>query len=83
MNKTIIQNTLLKVFKQSFPNNSNEITLEDKPQDIDAWDSLGHMMLISNIEQEFNINFDFDEMLDLDSVISIVNVLFEKLNSKN
>lgn len=36
-------------------------------QDITAWDSVGHMNLISVIEEEFDIEMEIDDITDLSS----------------
>ncbi len=79
MTKDQIQNTLLSVLNTSFPNNPIPITLNAKPQDIDGWDSLGHVMLINEIENMFKIKFDLEDMLNFDSVSSILTAVYDKL----
>lgn len=36
-------------------------------RDIDAWDSVGHMTLVAAIEDEFDIELDTDQVIDLSS----------------
>ncbi len=38
-----------------------------KYQDIEAWDSVGHMGLISALEDEFDIMMDTDDIIDFNS----------------
>lgn len=38
-----------------------------KYQDIDAWDSVGHMGLIANLEDVFDIMMDTDDIIDFNS----------------
>lgn len=38
-----------------------------KYQDIDAWDSVGHMGLISALEEVFDIMMDTDDIIDFNS----------------
>ncbi len=38
-----------------------------KYQDVTAWDSVGHMGLISEIEDAFDIQFDADDIVDFGS----------------
>lgn len=38
-----------------------------KYQDIEAWDSVGHMGLISALEDAFNIMMDTDDIIDFNS----------------
>lgn len=36
-------------------------------QDVELWDSVGHMTLIANLEEEFDIMFETDDIIDLSS----------------
>ena len=38
-----------------------------KYQGIDAWDSVGHMSLIAALEDEFDIMFESDDIIDFSS----------------
>ena len=38
-----------------------------KYQDIDAWDSVGHMGLVAALEDAFDIMLDTDDIIDLSS----------------
>lgn len=55
-----------KVFMETF-----EITEEKlndlRYQDIEAWDSVGHMGLIAALEDAFNIMMDTDDIIDFSS----------------
>ena len=55
-----------KAFMESF-----EITEDQLPglkyQDIEAWDSVGHMGLIAALEEAFDIMMDTDDIIDFSS----------------
>jgi len=38
-----------------------------KYQDIEAWDSVGHMQLVAELEDAFDIMMDTDDIIDLSS----------------
>ncbi len=38
-----------------------------KYRDIDEWDSVGHMALVAAIEDEFDVQFDTDQVIDMSS----------------
>jgi len=57
-----------KVFIDCFE--IEEAILTDlKYQDIDQWDSLGHMSMIGALEDEFDIMFEMDDIIDFSSFI--------------
>ena len=40
-----------------------------KFQDIKAWDSVGHMGLVANLEEAFNIMLETEDIIDLNSYV--------------
>lgn len=62
--------TNLEKYTQAFVN-AFEVTPEQaatlKFQDIPAWDSVGHMGLIAQIEEAFGIMVEPDDIVDLNS----------------
>ena len=55
-----------KVFVDTFGISEDEARVL-KFQDIKAWDSVGHMGLIANLEEAFNIMMETDDIIDLNS----------------
>ena len=70
---------LQKVFNSTFDDQNFPITMKTGPDDIEGWDSLGHVTLASNIEQEFHVSLDVDELMEMEDVGSIVRILEGKL----
>ena len=62
--------TNLEKYTQAFVD-SFEVSEDDaknlKYQDIKAWDSVGHMGLIANIEDSFDIMMETEDIIDLSS----------------
>lgn len=46
-----------------------------KYRDIEAWDSVGHMALIAAIEDEFDVQFETDQVIDMSSFKVSVDML--------
>ena len=46
-----------------------------KYQAIPEWDSISHMMLISQIEEDFDISIDTDDVIDLSSFEKAIEIL--------
>ena len=56
----------IKAFKDTF--NIEESGIEKlEYQSIDNWDSIGHMTLMSAIEEAFGITFETDDIIDFSS----------------
>lgn len=48
---------------------------------LENWDSINHMNLVLAIEEEFNIVFDDEEIVQIISLKSIESTLSKKLNA--
>ena len=64
------------------------ITDETSPENVEAWDSFNALLLISELEKAFNINFDINEVMSIKCVGDIKEILnfrnsFMELQQKN
>lgn len=77
---TLIDN-IIKLIADSLEVSENQITEDTAIGDIPEWNSLGHIIIISNLEKEFSINFDPEVIMDLEDVSDIVAAIEERLKS--
>jgi acyl carrier protein len=66
-------------FTASF-NVSADAAVKLNYQDIDAWDSVGHMGLIAAIEEAFGIMMEADDIIDFSSFEKGKEILSTKYN---
>ncbi len=59
--------------------NPEQIENESAIGDIDSWDSLNHLKIISEIEKEFSIQFTPDVLMDLEDFSDIVKAVEERI----
>ena len=72
----IVQN----IFKNIFNNSDMVITYTTNSDELENWDSLNHINLMSAVEKEFNIKFALGELMELKNVEKIINLIVnEKL----
>ena len=50
------------------------------PDTIESWDSLGHMNLVVALEEEFNVQFSDEEIVEMMNLQLIVEILKEKIS---
>ncbi len=55
------------VFSKSLSIETSKVSSDLKYNDIPEWDSIGHMTLISGLEEEFNISIETDDIIDFSS----------------
>jgi len=80
MEKSIIESKLTKIFKRIFKNElivlSNELTAND----VENWNSLTHMLLITEIETDFAIKFKLKDLNKMKNVGEMIDIIHSKLS---
>lgn len=75
-----IVNKLTYIFRRIFNDNSLLLTNELTANDIEGWDSLTHMLLITDIENFFSIKFKLKDLNKMRNVGEMVNIISQKLS---
>lgn len=68
-----------KVFQIVFGMEDLVVLEETCADDIEEWDSLQHINLLSMLEKEFEIEFDIDEIVSMENVGDIAKIIEGKL----
>lgn len=79
MNKTEIFAKLTDVFRDVFDDDTIELTDSTTAADIEDWDSLSHITLLSAVENELGVRFDMRAVQGLKSVGDMVDLIKEML----
>ena len=79
MNKEQIFARIQSICKQVF-GAAALITEETASSDLENWDSMNHVLLISKIENEFGVKFDIMEIIELNSIRGFIDLIHQKLN---
>ena len=56
-----------QVFIETFSVDKNELNDKLEYNSIEAWDSIGHMQMIAELEDAFEIEFEMDDIIDFSS----------------
>ncbi|MDR1505443.1 MAG: acyl carrier protein [Prevotella sp.] len=72
MNNTILQAEIIDILENILELDRTQITLETCIQNISQWDSLHQVIIISSLEEKYNIIFPDDVLFELTSVEAIV-----------
>ena len=66
---------LKKIFSTVFKINEDKIDDKSSPSTVKGWDSLKQMNLVIAIEEEFDVEFDEDQIIAMQNFESIYNIL--------
>ena len=70
---------VIDIFRDIFDEDDLVIQDATTSDDIEEWDSLNHINLVSAIEKEFNIRFALGEINRLKDVGAMIDLMVEKL----
>jgi acyl carrier protein len=66
---------LAAVFEKAFGFDPKGFSLMLAPEEVPNWDSIGHMNLVAALEQEFGLQFEVDEIMEMSSPKKILDIL--------
>jgi acyl carrier protein len=79
MEKNAIVEKTLIIIRQVLKNEKIEWDGELTAEEINGWDSLSHMIIITELENEFKIKFKLKELNKLDNLDSLITLIQSKV----
>lgn len=68
-----------RVFQDVFDDSSIRVNPETTADDIEDWDSLEHITLISPVEREFRMKFKMGEISSMKNVGEMARIVMERM----
>lgn len=68
-----------EVFRDVFDDEEITVGEETTADDIEDWDSLEHIHLVTAIEQEFKMKFTMGQVVSMKNVGEMVDIILEKV----
>jgi acyl carrier protein len=82
MDRKEVLEKIIEIAKDVFENENVVLTENSRADDFEEWDSLTHLNLISDMEDEFKIHFTLDEISDLENLGELVTAVLQHLEEK-
>jgi len=79
MERIEILNRVQKILVNVLKHNRFEMRDDLTAGDVDGWDSLSHMIIITEIEKDFGIRFKLKELNKLKNIGSLLELIESKL----
>lgn len=76
-----MQDKIKKIMSAIFEIPADDIEENSSPDTIEKWDSLQHINLVSSIEEEFDIRFSDEEIIEMMNFGLIVYIIKQKTNT--
>jgi acyl carrier protein len=83
MTKEQITDTLTAIFRHVFEDPHLTIFPEMTAKDVEKWDSLSHLQMLSQVEKQFRIKLHFKEIRKLKNVGDLIQLIHQKVNAQN
>ena len=75
MDRQEVFKRLNEIFQDVFDNKEFIVTDETSADNVEDWDSLRHITLISAVEKAFGMKFTMKEILEMENVGAMVDVI--------
>ena len=79
MEQQEIMSKLTSIFREVFSDPNLELEGSMTAEDVEKWDSLSHMVMITTVEERFGIKFKLRDLNKLKKVEDLVTVIGSKL----
>ena len=75
MSLNSLKDKYIEIFTKSLSIDKKKFNEKIKYNDIPEWDSIGHMTLVADLEEGFNISMDADDIIDFSSFNKGIQIL--------
>ena len=67
------------VFENSLEIDADSLDLNSEFEEVPGWDSLGHIKIISEIENRLDLEFEIDEIVGQDTILKLIDMVKAKI----
>ena len=82
MERNIMVNKIKEILFSVLGHENFEMTDELAAKDVEGWDSLSHMLIITEIEKKFEIRFKLKELNKLNNIGNLLLLVSSKIAQK-
>jgi acyl carrier protein len=82
MEREVIKQKVYSIFKAFFRDENLAISESTTANDVEKWDSLSHISLISVVEKEFYIQIRLKELIAMKNVGDLIEIIYRKKSEK-
>ena len=73
MNRDQILEVLQGIFREFFDDDKLQLTQQSTSEDFEEWDSVAHIQIVLEIENQFDIQFEAEEVPRLTNVEAMID----------
>lgn len=80
MDRDEVMSKVTEIARDIFDDEELELNDDTIAADVDGWDSLTHLSLMNEIENEFEIKFEMKEVHGLNNIGELIDVIMERMD---
>ncbi|XMO86139.1 acyl carrier protein [Algibacter sp. AS12] len=80
MNEDAIKIKVRAAFVKVLEHENFVLNNDTSANDVEGWESITHMMIINEIEQEFNIKFKLMDLMNMNNIGDLIKAIQTTLN---
>lgn len=73
-----VKEKVIEIIANVLEVSTEEVTLESTVGDFPKWDSLGQLTILQSVQDEFEVEFEPEEMMDIEDVNDIIKIVESK-----
>jgi acyl carrier protein len=73
----VSEDDVRRVFAETFKVPAEAVSPGTSPENVDAWDSFGHMRLVTAVEAQLSVRLTMEQILAIDSFAALCRTLGE------
>ena len=70
-----------QIFRKELNDESLQITFDSSANTVEQWDSINNLVLISAIEEQFNISFSIEVIFSANNVGDLINYIADNTSN--
>lgn len=74
-----VKEKVIEIIANVLEVSAEEVTLESTVGDFPKWDSLGQLTILQSVQDEFEVEFEPEEMMEIEDVNDIIKIVESKL----
>lgn len=80
MTEEIILEKIHPIFSSILEHSNFKLQFETTAEDVDGWESITHMIIISEIEKTFEIKFKLMDLMNMNNIGSLVKTIQKEIS---
>ena len=82
MERNEILKKITQIARDVFDNDEVELTEQSTAAEVEEWDNLSHLSLVSDVEDEFGVTFTLAEVTGSKNVGEFIDAIIKHLHNK-